>query len=172
MKKAILPLFLLIFFLTNPRESRSQVSAGTSIFDSGHFGMSLTGGIGYANSNNYAVLGVGANYFLLKGLSLGVDGEAWVGNSPQIYKVSPAVRYFFYRNSRFTPYIGAFVRRTFFEGQDDLDSVGGRVGVYTRLSPTAWGGIGLLGEKFLSCNDRDYTSCSNLYPEFSVAVGF
>jgi len=32
-------------------------------------------------------------YFVAKGLELGVDGEAWTGNSPSIYKVSPQVRY-------------------------------------------------------------------------------
>lgn len=165
-------LALLALTLTPHHRANALVSAGGSIFEQGKVNVSLTGGLGYAFNNNYAVLGTGINYFIVNGLSAGVDAEAWLGNNPNFYKVSPQVRYFFYKHARTKPYVGVFYRRTFYEGLDDLDSFGGRIGLYSRLSRNAWGGIGLVGEKYLSCNDRDYSSCSTIYPEFSVAMGF
>jgi len=49
---------------------------------------------------------------------------------PDIYKLSPQVKYVLPTRSRIRPYVGTFYRHIFIDHYDDLDSIGVRGGVY------------------------------------------
>jgi hypothetical protein len=152
--------------------AESAVTAGTSLFGRGRLRLSAYGGAAGALDQTYALLGIGAGYFIANGLEVGVDGEGWFGNDPTIYKVTPQIRYVLYRMERLNPYVGAFYRRTMYEGITDLDSYGARVGAYLPLGGRGYAGFGYVFEKLAECDDRIYSSCSSEYPEISFSIGF
>jgi hypothetical protein len=147
----------------------AEVAAG---FSRGNTRLAIVGGSGYAFNENYFVLGVGASYFLLNGLNFGLDVESWSGADPGILKVSPSVQYVFYQIPTVSPYIGAFYRRSYIDGLDDLDSAGGRAGVYIAAGRNTYFGLGMVYESYLDCDQSRYASCSESYPEASVTVSF
>lgn len=159
-------------FLIPTLKTWGSVSVGTTLFGAGRFRMSAYGGAATAFDQTYTLLGVGAGYFLMNGLEMGLDGEAWMGNDPSIYKLTPQVRYVFYRFGRLMPYVGGFYRRTYYESYSDLDSYGGRVGVFSSLGGKGYAGFGMVYEKLSNCDDNIYSSCSSTYPEISFSVGF
>jgi hypothetical protein len=118
------------------------------------------------------VAGLGVGTFLVNGLEAGLDGEAWVGSSPQVYKITPGLRYVFSGFDRFWPYIGVFYRRTIYEGLGDLNSYGGRYGVYMPLGRNAYAGVGGVYEKLSGCEETTYTSCTSSYPEITLSLSF
>jgi hypothetical protein len=134
--------------------------------------LSVLVGNGYAFNESYFVMGVGVGYFIAKGLELGLDAESWSGASPHISKISPEVRYVVPTDSTMRPYVGAFYRRTMIDSYDDLDSTGGRAGVYFISGQGSYFGIGAVYEKYLSCNEAVYRSCSDSYPELIFAFAF
>ncbi len=140
-------------------------------FQAGSLGFSLVAGSGRAFNDNYVVLGLGAGYYLLNGLAIGLDAEAWLGGDPGIYKVSPQVKYVLQLQSNFRPYVGGFYRRTFIDGFDDQDSAGGRAGVYYTSSNNMYFGIGAVYESYFDCDDR-LDNCDDIYPEFTLAFSF
>ena len=109
-------------------DSRSGVSPLRWQPSRGRTRLALGAGWGTYGSEDYALFSAGLGYFLLNGLEAGLDGEAWVGSSPQIYKLTPGLRYVFSYRDRLLPYIGAFYRRVFFSDDPSVDSVGGRAG--------------------------------------------
>lgn len=166
--KAITVVVLLSFAAA----AHAQVGMGTELFQRGKSRASATAGYASNFGNDYFVLGVGVGYFLARGLEIGLDGEAWWGEDPNIYKVSPQIRYVILNHPNIKPYVGVFYRRSYYEGFDDLDSGGGRAGVYSRLGRNTFGGVGIVYEKYADCDERIYDSCDTTYPEFSVSVGF
>jgi hypothetical protein len=150
----------------------SQVSAGTNLFAGGRTRLSLTGAYGRANDQNYGVVGLGAGYFLMDGLEAGVDGEAWFGAKPRIYKVSPSLTYVLRDVAEFKPYLGGFYRHTFYEDLADLDSAGGRAGVAMPLGPHAYLTAGLVYESYFHCDKAVYVRCSETYPEFGISFSY
>jgi hypothetical protein len=142
------------------------------VFSKGRTHLSIVGGNGYAFDENYLVLGVGASYYLINGLNLGLYYEAWTGGDPDITKITPSLHYVFYQVPHVSPYIGAFYRRTSIEGLPDLDSTGGNAGVYIAAGSNAFIGIGAVYESYLDCDKAVYNSCSDTYPEISFTVAF
>jgi hypothetical protein len=135
--------------------------------------LSVGAGWGSASNGSYALLSAGVGYFLMNGLEAGLDGEAWLGNSPQIYKVTPGLRYVFHTaDERLFPYVGAFYRRVIYSGEDPLSSVGGRAGAYVPMGNRVYAGGGAVWEQQLDCDTRVYKYCSTVYPEFSIAFTF
>ena len=65
--------------------AQSSVSIGTTLFGQGRFRLSGYGGVATAFDQTYTLIGLGAGYFIANGLELGVDGEGWFGNDPNIY---------------------------------------------------------------------------------------
>ncbi|MDA8139514.1 MAG: hypothetical protein M0036_12760 [Desulfobacteraceae bacterium] len=141
-------------------------------FQAGSLQFSLVAGSGRAFYNDYLVLGVGAGYFLMDGLEIGLDSEAWLGNDPNIYKLSPQVKYVLPIDAPIRPYVGAFYRRTFIDGYDDQDSAGARGGVYFISSSNLYFGVGAVYEAYLDCDERLGISCNNVYPEISLSFSF
>ncbi len=141
-------------------------------FSSGNKRLSVVVGNGYAFDKSYLLIGVGAAYFIANGLDVGLDFEYWTGASPSITKVSPRLDYAFNTGGALRPYAGVFYRRTMIEGLEDLDSIGGRAGLYSISGKGVYAGFGLVYESYLSCDTKIYSSCSDTYPEIFIAFSF
>ena len=141
-------------------------------FSSGTTRLSVVVGNGYAFDNSYVLIGVGAAYFIANGLDLGLDFEYWTGSDPGITKVSPRLDYVFNTRSVLRPYAGVFYRRTMIEGLNDLNSIGGRAGLYLMSGKGVYVGADVVYESYLSCDSAKYSSCSDTYPEITVAFSF
>ena len=134
--------------------------------------LSIGAGWGSASNGSYAVLSGGYGYYLLKGLELGLDGEAWLGNTPEIYKVTPGLKYVFTNCGGIFPYVGGFYRRVFYSDETPLDSVGARAGAYVPLGGRVYAGAGVVHERQLDCDTSVYKYCSTTYPEFTLTFSF
>lgn len=146
---------------------------GADVFSRGRVHASAFGTLGSAFNHDYIVGGLGLGIMLLDGLELGLDGEAWFGAKPKIYKVSPGIRYVFPTSGSLKPYVGVFAKRTYFEGNiKDLDSVGGRAGVYSRMGEHVYAGGGIVHEEYKNCDRTVYTTCSSTAPEFNISLWF
>jgi hypothetical protein len=147
-------------------------AADAGAFARGRTQFTLIGGSGAAFGDTYFVLGVGASYYIIDGLNIGLYAENWSGGDPGINKITPSVQYVFYQVPRVTPYLGAFYRRTYVDGLSDLDSTGGRAGVYLAVGGKSYIGLGAVYETYLSCDKTIYTDCSDTYPEISFTFSF
>jgi len=147
-------------------------AAGRDPFASGSGRASVLIGNGYAFNESYLIIGVGVGYFFAKGLEVGLDAEFWSGSNPGITKISPEVRYVVPTGSALRPYVGVFYRRTLIENHDDLNSTGGRAGLYLVSGKGSYFGAGAVYEKYLSCDQSVYVSCSDTYPEIIFAIAF
>jgi hypothetical protein len=141
-------------------------------FAGGSMRASVLVGNGYAFDDSYLIIGAGFGYFLAEGLELGLDGEFWTGGTRGITKISPGLKYVVPTNSTVRPYLGAFYRRTTIESYDDLNSYGGRAGVYFVSGRGSYFGAGAVYEKYLSCNEAVFVSCTDTYPEIIFAIAF
>ncbi len=157
----------LSFFAAPPASA-----AGRDPFAEGSMRLSVLVGNGYAFDESYLIVGVGFGYFVATGLELGLDAENWSGSSPHITKVSPAIRYVVPTNGPVRPYVGAFYRRTMIENLDDLNSAGGRAGLYLVSGQGSYFGAGAVYEKYFNCDEAVYRSCSDTYPEIIFAIAF
>jgi hypothetical protein len=141
-------------------------------FSSGSGRASVLIGNGYAFNESYLIVGVGVGYYFAKGLELGLDAEFWSGSDPGITKISPSLRYVVSTGSALRPYVGVFYRRTLIDNHDDLNSTGGRAGLYLVSGQGSYFGAGVVYEKYLSCDQSVYLSCSDTYPEIIFAIAF
>ena len=141
-------------------------------FGKGRLRGSVVAGSGRTLDNNYIIIGLGAAYYMVDGLELGLDGEAWLGADPGIYKLSPQAKYVLPIRSKIRPYLGAFYSHVFIEDYDDLDTVGGRGGVYLLQNKQWFFGVGVVYESYLDCDEALYNSCDDVYPEFTFAISF
>jgi hypothetical protein len=153
-----------------PAMAQSVGVAGA--FSKGKTHLTATAGTGYAFDESYLVLGVGASYYLIDGLNAGLALEYWTGSDPKLTKITPSVQYVFYQVQHVKPYVGAFFRRTSISGLDDLDSVGGRAGVFLQVGRNAYLGLGAAYESYLDCNTATYGNCSSTYGEVSLTFAF
>ena len=147
-------------------------AAGRDPFAGGSMRLSVVVGNGYAFDDSYLIVGAGFGYFLADGLELGLDGEFWTSGDPGITKISPAIRYVVPTGGSVRPYIGAYYRRTMIENYRDLNSTGGRAGIYVLSGQGSYFGAGVVYEKYLSCSETVYRSCSDTYPEIIFAIAF
>ena len=139
-------------------------------FSKGSTSIAIVAGSGRAFQDDYVILGVGAGYYVIKGLELGIDVQHWFSGDPAITKVSPQIRYVFTRQKNIKPYIGTFYRRTFVENLDDEDSFGYRAGAYFSSNNGVYIGGGIVYEEYIDCSA--FTSCSYTYPEILFSVSF
>jgi hypothetical protein len=140
----------------------------TGPFSQGSLGIGIVLGSATYGESDYVILGAGFSYFIFDGLSLGLDGDIWLGDDPSVYTLTPQARYVLYFVPVLKPYVGAFYRRYFIEKPfDDLNSVGGRAGAYLVTGGGGYLGLGAIYERFLSCDDTLW-ECDGWYPEISV----
>lgn len=130
-------------------------------------------GLGVTNTDDYLILGAGVGYFIVDGLEIGLDYEAWLIGSPVMNRISPETRYVFHMVKVVKPYVGAFYRHTFVSGFDDLDYIGARGGVYfAPPSGVFFAGGGIVYEHLLNCSDQLFVNCDEVYPEVFVGASF
>jgi len=141
-------------------------------FSKGKTHLVATAGTGNAFDESYLVLGVGVSYYLFDGFNVGLHYESWTGSDPKLTKITPSVQYVFYQVQSVKPYVGAFYRRTSIDGLPDLDSVGGRAGVYLQMGRNAYLGLGAVYESYLDCNTGTYRKCDSTYGEASLTFAF
>jgi hypothetical protein len=147
-------------------------TAAADVFSQGRLHGIVTAGWGSAFNEDYLILGAGVSYFVLDGLSLGINLEAWRGANPTLTKLTPSVQYVFYQVRTVKPYVGAFYRRTYISDLADLDSYGARAGAYLQLGRNAYLGLGGVYEKYKDCRESTYRSCDSTYPEASLTFAF
>jgi len=147
-------------------------NANADSFEKGSRRASFVAGSGRTFANSYFVIGLGVGYYIYDGLEIGLDGEAWFGSDPNIYKLSPQVKYTLPTKSRIRPYIGAFYRHAFIDNYDDLDTIGGRGGIYLIQDRKWFIGVGAVYESYLNCDEDVYNTCDDVYPEITFAFSF
>ena len=150
-------LFLLICLNATP------VMAGP--FSQGSQAVSIIAGAGSAFNDDYIILGVGYGYYVINGLELGIDAQFWLSGDPSINKLSPKVTYVFTQPKTVKPYVGAFYRRTFIDGLEDLDSIGYRAGLNFMGQGNFFFGVGVVYEEYRECSEAIFSDCSSTYPE-------
>ena len=130
-------------------------------------------GTGSSSADTYLILGGGVGYYLVDGLELGLDYEAWIGGDPVMHRLSPGIKYVLHFVPTIKPYVGAFYRHTFVNDYDDLNYVGARAGLY--YSPPrgrVYVGGGAVYERLLDCSDGGWVDCDTVYPELFVGISF
>lgn len=147
-------------------------SHAQGIFDQGKVSGTLTLGRGEALGNTYTTLGAGVGYMVAEGLMAGIGGELWMGDDPDIQKITPELRYTFTRVDPVKPYVGGFFTRTFYDGYEDTNSWGARGGIYIPFSAKVAMNVGLVYEKVMDCDESVYRDCSQVYPEAGVLFSF
>ena len=145
---------------------------GAGAFGKGRTHFVVTAGSGNAFNESYVVLGVGVSYYVLDGLGLGLSVESWSGSDPGITKITPSVQYVFVQMQQAKPYVGGFYRRAYVDHLPDINSVGGRAGVYFTAGRNSYIGVGAVYESYTDCNKSVYRSCSETYPEVSFSIAF
>ena len=137
---------------------------------SANIGLSL--GSGRALDQTYTVIGARVGYFVADGFEFAIGAEMWRGDDPDIYKISPEVRYIWFHLPRLKPYVGGFYSRAIYDGLPDSNTYGAKGGVYLPVSPNANLAAGLVYERIEGCDEAVYSDCSSIYPEFSFIVSF
>ncbi len=159
-----------LFGLSAASLAKAQVSAAGA-FSRGNVHGSIVAGYASAFNEDYAVFGLGFNYYVVDGLALGGNFETWRGGSPNLSKLTASTQYVFYQAASVKPYLGAFFRRTYFTGLDDLNSYGARAGAYFQIGRKAYLGVGGVYEAYSDCTESKYHSCSSTYPEVLLTFG-
>lgn len=126
----------------------------------------LSLGLG-SNSDGDIAAGAGVGYFVYDGLMAELDASYWFGSDPTQWSISPGARYVVWFLPVVKPYAGVHYRRIFI-GDTNVDIVGARGGIFTRLGSAVLG-VGLRYDKLLDC---DGDSCADWFPEISVGLVF
>jgi hypothetical protein len=152
-----------------PSETAHEKGAGLAA--AGNTRLTLLVGTGSTGTDQYLILGGGIGRFILDGLELGVDYEAWLFGEPTLHRLSPELRYVLYFVPKIQPYVGFFYRHTFISDYDDLDSLGARAGLIFAPGRVVLG-AGAVYERQLSCEDGQLLDCDDVYPEVTIGVVF
>jgi hypothetical protein len=142
-------------------------------FSRGSKRLSILLGTASTGSDTYFILGGGIGYFVVNGLELGLDYEAWLFGDPFIHRLSPGVRYVFGFVPTIKPYVGVFYRHTFVEDYDDFDQWGARAGIfYAPRRARVFIGGGAVYERLFDCTSSSVVDCDSVYPELMVGISF
>jgi hypothetical protein len=141
-------------------------------FDKGRSSVTFHLGAGSALNDDYIMLGLGYGYYLVNGLRAGIQFDFWLDGDPAIYQVTPEIAYVFHMAQHIKPYVGAFYRRSYIEGLDDLDALGYRAGVYVIAGGGTYIGVGGAYSEYQDCEESVYTDCSSTYTEVTFMVSF
>lgn len=153
---------------TEPSPAATPQRSSAGAFAKGRKRVGLYGGAGSSYNQTYLIIGLGAGYYLVDGLELGLEFEGWFLHSPQYYKLAPQLRYIFWQLRPVLPYVGAFYRKTWVTDDfPDLDSWGGRAGL-AYSSGRGYAAIGVVYERYTS----DVTDRDHWYPEFGFWLTF
>ena len=159
-------------FLTAGFSSVCSLPAAADYFAQGSKNISVSAATGRSFGDDYFVLGVGAGYFVIRGLEVGADARFWLGGDSDIYEITPHATYVFSDLGKFKPYIGVMYRQTFIEDYDDQAAIGGRAGVYLEYGQNVFMQAGVLAYEYQDCNETIFRDCSEVMPEVSLGFSF
>ena len=162
----------------------ASLLSGDILFHSGAVALGLGvggGSVSYltshgSDSQNYFIIGFGADYFVIDNLSVGLSALGWLGSSPTIMQYTIPVVYYFDTNSRFSPYGGVFYRYTDYLGSYEdrygnsyspasYSASGFKVGVVYKVH-FGYMGMGVVTEKNFDTQE------TSTYPEFTMGFVF
>ena len=147
-------------------------------FESGSASLGVTVGSGSVSYSvgristveNYYIAGVSGDYFVYENLSIGLGYRGWFGGEPTIHQLTTPVTYYIPTGTQYRPYVGAFYRYTYFDGNvEDYNSAGGRIGLAV-LFRNGYVGFGWVHEYRLDADDM--TDNHSGYPEVMVGFSF
>jgi hypothetical protein len=152
----------------------SAAPAQAQSFARGTTSLALMLGAGEQLQRNYTVVSGRMGYYFVEDVEASVALDAWFGNDPKIYKLTPELRYVYSAPRNVKPYVAGFVARSFYKGGAvaDTDSYGARVGAYFPLSRRSFLGLGLVHERFMNCDARVYGDCRQTFSELSLHFVF
>jgi hypothetical protein len=154
-----------------PPEEEQPKRRSAGPFARGNIRLSLLIGTGWTATDEYLILGAGVGYFLVDGLELGLDYEAWLFGSPVLNRLSPGIKYVFHMVPVLKPYVGGFYRHTFVNGYEDLNYLGARAGLFLMPKPSgSYFGAGAVYEHLLNCSGNGWVDCDNVYPEIFIGI--
>lgn len=161
------PLLAVALIAFTPRYAFAQQDG---FFEPGRVQLQLAVGAASSFDHTYFLLGFGVGVFVLHGLQVGAQVDSWLGNSPNVTRVAPEVRYVLDAVDVVKPYIGGFYRRWFIgDGFVDYDSVGGRAGLIFVQGQHAYISAGAAFERVVTHCD---VNCSYWYPEIGISLIF
>jgi len=146
----------------------SKLLAG-GMFSSGYknFGFSINSSSSYGN--NYTVIGINANYFIIDNLSIGAGYRGWFGDKPSIYEVSIPITLYAPMGG-YNPYVGVvFNRTTVDKPYEDYSVYGGRMGIAMQMGMNSFMSIGWVYEYRESESGE---KISKGYPEINAGFSF
>jgi len=120
----------------------------------------------------YSQVGATFGWSVLRGLELGVDASALLIEAPFIFQLTPGVRYVFVDVPFLQPYVGFLYRRSFIDGDDDLSTMGGRVGVSWDSGEGLSLSGGLAYERAFDCEETRFNGCNGFHPELTISAVF
>jgi long-subunit fatty acid transport protein len=168
---------LLLLFCLNHTVMAARVGTGglSAAFSKDSASIGVVVGSGTAFDDDYMILGLGAGYYVINGLEIGIGVQYWISGEPSITKVTPKMTYVFTQPTTIRPYLGIFYRRTFYGDYDGVNideqnSYGYRAGAYLNSNDDVYIGGGLVYEKYVDCNLL--VDCSSIYPEVIFAISF
>lgn len=111
-------------------------SLQADMFSQGSKSIGLKLGSASIGDEDYTIVGVSGNYFVIDSLSVGLGYEKWFSGDPDIDKITAETTYFIEASETIRPYAGVLYRRIFISGTDrfgrsfdDTNSYGARAGV-------------------------------------------
>lgn len=143
-----------------------------SAYDRNALRVGLVVGVSTNFDDPYFQIGGGVGWFVLRGLELGVEGTALLAGDPFIFQLTPGLRYVFVDVPFLQPYIGFLYRRSFIVDDDDLSTMGGRVGVSWSSGDGILLNGGLAYERAFDCEETRFNGCNGFHPEFGISWSF
>jgi hypothetical protein len=151
----------------------SAAPAQAQSFARGTTSLALMIGAAEQLQRNYTLVSGRAGYYFADDVEASVALDAWFGNDPKIYKLTPELRYVYSAPRAVKPYVAGFVARSFYEGSvADTSSYGARAGAYFPLSRRSFLGLGLVHERFKDCDAQVYGDCRQTFTELSLHFVF
>jgi hypothetical protein len=142
-------------------------------FARGTLRITLAMGLLSTTADNYLLIGGGLGFYVVDGLELGFDYQAWASGSPSVQQFGPEIRYVLHFVETLKPYFGAFYRHSFVADHPDVDGIGFRAGLYyAPETARAYFGGGFVYERLIDCANDAQFQCDYAYPEASFGVSF
>jgi hypothetical protein len=164
MKKIILSLSIMVSVISG------------DVFDKGKMSVGIVAGSSYSYGEQYSILGVGVDYFLTNGLSVGVGYRGWFGGDPSINQLTLASSYYMPLSKKYRPYVGGFVRETFvnydYIDNRSYESYGARGGLAINMTKNSYMSFGYVYEEYGNCTETIFRECSSSYPELVFSLAF
>lgn len=105
------------------------MTLSAEIFSQGSTSLGIKLGSVSISNENYTVVGLSGNYFILDDLSVGLGYEKWFSASPSIQKISAESSYFIPVDEKVRPYVGVLYRHILITNFDNINAYGYRAGL-------------------------------------------